>query len=162
MAMVSWVFILDRVDSEGEGHNGHSARPDDHGLHVEPHEGQEAPECLHDVSVISARLPDHAAQLCVAVGAHHREDARGEPHRQSHPHGASVLGIRANYNSSNIDVSSICDAGTQPCPVCFISLMFWRIEINAIQQENWMRIIPRDVKRGVRESVIRENRVRGN
>ena len=29
-------------------------------------------------------------------------------------------------------------------------------EIIAIQQENWMRIIPRDVKRGGRESVIRE------
>lgn len=28
-------------------------------------------------------------------------------------------------------------------------------EIIAIQQENWMRIIPRDVKRGGRESVIR-------
>ena len=29
-------------------------------------------------------------------------------------------------------------------------------EIIAIQQENWMRIIPRDVKRGGRESVIRD------
>ena len=62
--------LLDRVDSEGEGDDGHCAGPDDHGLHVEPHEGQEAAEGLHDVGVVSARLPDHAAQLCVAVGAH--------------------------------------------------------------------------------------------
>ena len=96
------LFILDRVDSEGEGHDGHGAGPDDHGLHVEPHEGEEAPECLHDVGVVPARLPDHAAQLGVAVGADHGEDARREPHRERHPHRARVLGKQGKLQFSVI------------------------------------------------------------
>ena len=52
---------------------------------------QEASKSLHDVSIISSGLLDHAAQSSVAVGSHHREYARSQPNCQGHADWSSIL-----------------------------------------------------------------------
>ena len=62
-----WEERFGGVDREGQGHDGLSARSDDDALDPQPDKGHERAEGDHDVSVVSSRLADHAAQLRVAV-----------------------------------------------------------------------------------------------
>ena len=68
---------------------GHQAKPSNHG-HA-PDESQKVAKGDHDVGIVGPGLLDHAAKLGVAVGADHREDARGDPHRQRHVDTSGVL-----------------------------------------------------------------------
>ncbi len=66
---------LGGVRCEGEADDGNRTRPDNQTFGPktdEPHEGAEGVE---DVGVVAAGLLDHAAQLGVAVRAHHGEEA---------------------------------------------------------------------------------------
>lgn len=58
------------VDAESQGHDGLAARTHYHTLDPQSDERQERPEGLHDVCIIRARLPDHAAELGVAVSSY--------------------------------------------------------------------------------------------
>ena len=49
-----------------------------------PDEGHKVPKGDHDVSVVGASLLYHAAQLGIAVGANHGEDAGEDPHCKGH------------------------------------------------------------------------------
>ena len=49
-----WEERLDRVDGEGERHNGDRRGPHHNALHPETHEGQEPPKGDHDVRVVSS------------------------------------------------------------------------------------------------------------
>ena len=49
-----WEERLDRVDGEGERHDGDRRRPHHNALHPETHEGQKPPKGDHDVRVVSS------------------------------------------------------------------------------------------------------------
>ena len=70
---------------------GTYARPQDDALDPQPDEGEERPEGEVDVGVVRAGLLDHAAELGVAVGADHGEDAAGHPDHQAHVDAARAL-----------------------------------------------------------------------
>ena len=78
---------LGRVLGKGQGHDGDDARPHYQTLGPQPHEPHEGAKGVHDVGVVGARLLDHAAQLGIAVGAHHGEDAGEDPDDEGHVDG---------------------------------------------------------------------------
>ena len=49
-----WEERLDRVDGEGERHNGDRRRSYHNALHPKTHEGQKPPKGDHDVRVVSS------------------------------------------------------------------------------------------------------------
>ena len=67
------------VRREGEADDGDRARPDNQTFGPQTNEPDEGAEGVEDVGVVAAGLLDHAAQLGVAVGAHHGEEAASEP-----------------------------------------------------------------------------------
>ena len=77
-----------RVGWEGWGTY---ARSQDDALDPQSDEGEERPEGEVDVGVVRAGLLDHAAELGVAVGADHGEDAAGHPDHQAHVDAARAL-----------------------------------------------------------------------
>ena len=92
------------VDGEGQGHDGLGARPHYDALRPQPEKsatliniirfnmivcslpdkGHKVTKSDHDVSIVGARLLYHAAQLCIAVGTDHGEDAGEDPYRKGH------------------------------------------------------------------------------
>ena len=82
---------LQDVVSEGEGDDGVARGHDDQEGGPEVEEGEEGPEGVFDVGVVSPRLGYHGAQLRVAESSDEAEQPRQEPDQTGESHRAGVL-----------------------------------------------------------------------
>ena len=80
---------LRSISGKSQPNYGYRAGPNDQALGPQTDEAYEGPKGVQDVGVVPAGFLDHAAELGVAVGSNHWEEAADEPHGQGHVDGSS-------------------------------------------------------------------------